>query len=124
MVRGQITFDFLIALSALALLFVALLSLIQFQNQQASQQASRVIMERTCEIISQKLTLAKLNGDGAVETFYSKLPLTSNGAAREIQIGENYLCTTPEEFSSALSQDDGAFIIENRNNKLTIYKQQ
>lgn len=123
LLRGQVAFDFLIALSALAVLFTALLSVAYAQSQQSSAQASRLVMERTCEIISQKLVSAKINGDGAIETFYSKIPLTLSTApaSREIYLSGTYLCLAPVEYDTQITgSPDGEFRIENRNSTLFI----
>ncbi len=121
MSKGQVAFDFLVALSALAVLFTALISVAYVQNQQSSSQASKLVMERTCEIISQKLVSAKLNGNGAVESFYSRIPLTFNGTSKEIYIAESYLCITPEQYTTSLTENlDGEFKIANGGNSLLI----
>ncbi|MCX8199861.1 MAG: hypothetical protein N3G76_00110 [Candidatus Micrarchaeota archaeon] len=123
MCRGQVVFDFLVALSALGILFAALVAVAHTQGQQSALHASRLVMERTCEDISQKLISAKLEGEGSVRAFYSKFPVTLKGGSREIQIADSYICITPEQYDSKESNStDGEFWIENRGGRLTIVR--
>ncbi|MEM3364186.1 MAG: hypothetical protein QXS93_01615 [Candidatus Micrarchaeia archaeon] len=121
MQRGQIVFDFLIALSALAVVFTALLAVAHTQGQQSVVYASRLVMERTCEEISQKILSAKISGNGAVRTFYSQLPVAFNGTSREVYIAESYVCVVPEQYTSQVSENvAGEFRIENRDGAIII----
>jgi len=38
--------------------------------------AERLVMERTCEILSNKLVAARVNGDGYDDRFYTRIPIS------------------------------------------------
>lgn len=118
--KGQIAFDFIISLGALSLLVITLFSIVSFHNLQSVRFNERILMERTCEILSSKLVIAKVNGNGWNDTFYTRIPITFNGS-RTVVFGEDYVCITPEEFTLNVNGTyDGEFAVKNLNEKLVI----
>lgn len=125
MVKGQITFDFMLSLSALSLLFVFLIAIAYSQNAAYTQQTSALVKERVCESLSKTVLDAKINGDGTEYAFYSPLFINlTQGGAKRVYIGRygTYLCMLPQTYYSTAQWGDGEFIIKNSEGKIVIMR--
>ncbi len=126
MMRAQITFDFMLALSALSLLFAFLIAIIHAQNALYTHQISLLMKERLCESLSKTITDAKMSGEGAEYVFYSNEQLNfSNGDAREVHIGDPYnpyICIVPEKYYSTAPASTGEFAVLNSKGNIIIRK--
>jgi len=114
-------FDFMLSLSALALLFTMLVSLIYTHNFSSGKNVEFLSFERDCEIISAKLEFLSSAGDGAIDFFHTRGPISLDGG-REAVFGESYVCVLPKPYTvgESISYADGELKLENKNGKLVI----